>query len=157
VLRWTDIDPEKPGDHWQDSPAFDPETNGRAIRLYEQGLEAALGFPVNFEATGGDPTEQERKALEELIRGTYPECRRFDSELLRRCAAMVNSLPDDLLPAELRGSDYRTSPYEVLYRDEVADALKAAEEAAKPKTTPEQQQQVMARLRKSMDLPEEEE
>ena len=123
VLRWTDIDPEKPGDHWQDSPAFDPETNGRAIRLYEQGLEAALGFPVNFEATGGDPTEQERKALEELIRGTYPECRRFDSELLRRCAATVNSLPNELLPAELRGSDYRTSPYEVLYRDEIDQVI----------------------------------
>jgi hypothetical protein len=72
---------------------------------------------VAYEATGGEPTEQERIALAELLATTYPECRRLDSEILRRAAAMSN---------RAAGTSYSERPYGVLYREEVTEAIKAA-------------------------------
>jgi len=120
ILVWEDTDPERPGSHWQDGPGYDPEGMGRAIRVYETSVMSALGLPVDYEATGGEPTEQERRAMLELIATTYPECRRFDGELLRRCAAIVNALD------EVEGEDFSEEHYGVLYREEIDQALQSA-------------------------------
>lgn len=120
VHEWQNTDPDKAGEAWQWGPGFDPEVTGRAIRSWEQARVAALGLPINFEHTGGEPTEHELKAREEAIATTFPEMRRFCSELLRRCAATANRLD------AIEGSDLDESPYGVLFRGEVQDALAAA-------------------------------
>lgn len=119
VLQWTDLDPDRPGTHWQDGPGFDPEAIGRAIRDWELTAMSSLGLPVGFESTGGEPLEHERRALDALVARTYPDARRLDSEILRRAAALVNR--HDLAPATVS-----ETPYGCLYRDEVAEALAAA-------------------------------
>ena len=119
ILSWEDVDPERPGAHWQDAPAYDPEALGRAIRLYETSTLSALGLPIDLESTGGAPTEAEERALAELVAGVYPDCRRMDSEILRRSAATLNALPAE---TEER-SDYDEGPYGILYGEEVRAAL----------------------------------
>ena len=123
VLQWTDADPQKPGDHWQDAPAFDPETNGRAIRDYETSAMSAMGIPVSHEQTGGEPAAREAEAVAELVAETYAEFRRYDDQILRRCAAVANRLPSSMVP----GTSISEEPYGVLYRNEVAVALTDAE------------------------------
>lgn len=120
ILQWVDVDPERPGSHWQDSPAADMESVGRAIRDYELTAMAGLGLPIGFEKTGGEPLAYEQQALSALIAKTYPECRRLDSEVLRRVAAMANRA--DLVDAQLN-----EDPYGVLFRGEVTEALGMAE------------------------------
>ena len=126
VHRWVDINPERPGDHWQDAPAFDPLTTAKAIGFYESLTLSLIDLPIQMEATGGEPTAREAEAMEEYIRGTFAEARRFDGELLRRCAALANSL------SEVDATDLSEEPYGTLYRHEIADALKPAD-----KTEPE--------------------
>ena len=116
ILQWVDVDPDRPGSHWQDSPAADMEAVGRAIRDYELTAMAGLGLPVGFERTGGEPLAYEAQALNSLIAKTFPELRRFDSETLRRVAAMSNR-------ADLVGTELNEDPYGVLFRGEVSDAL----------------------------------
>jgi hypothetical protein len=128
VVQWQDLDPDRPGSHWQDGPGFDPEVIGRAIRSYELSVLGALGLPVDYERTGGEPTEQERQAIEALIATTLAEIRRFDSEVIRRCASIANAM--DLGPFD------ETAPG-ILYRDEVTTALDAA--VPTDETTPEAQ------------------
>jgi hypothetical protein len=91
------------------------EAVGRAIRDYELTAMAGLGLPVGFERTGGEPLAYEAQALNSLIAKTFPELRRFDSETLRRVAAMSNR-------ADL-GTELNEDPYGVLFRGEVSDAL----------------------------------
>ncbi len=117
INQWVDIDPEQPGDHWQDAPAFDPLIIGRAVGLYETMALSMIDLPLQLEASGGEPTAREQEAQEEAIRGTFPECRRFDSELLRRCAALANRLPT------VDGDDIPEGPYGLLYRGEVDQIL----------------------------------
>jgi hypothetical protein len=117
---WQRTNPDDPGDHWQDDPGFDPLTTGKAIREYEMSAMSSLGLPVAFEATGGEPTEVEARALKGVIEATYAECRRFGAEVLRRTAAFANRLPDvaATIPEE---------PLGILFGDEVAAALHEAE------------------------------
>jgi hypothetical protein len=117
VNVWADMDPDKPGDHWQDTPAFDPLTIGKAVGFYESMTLSMIDLPIQTEATGGEPTKREMEAQEEAIEGTFPECRRFDSELLRRCAALANRLES------VQGDDIPEGPYGLLYRGEVDQAL----------------------------------
>lgn len=121
ILQWVDVDPDRPGSHWQDSPAADMEAVGRAIRDYELTAMSGLGLPVGFEKTGGEPLAYEQQALNSLIAKTYPELRRLDSEVLRRVAAMSNR-------ADLVGVELNEDPYGVLFRGEVSDALGAVDE-----------------------------
>ena len=121
ILQWVDVDPDRPGSHWQDSPAADMEAVGRAIRDYELTAMSGLGLPVGFEKTGGEPLAYEQAALNSLIAKTYPELRRLDSEVLRRVAAMSNR-------ADLVGVELNEQPYGVLFRGEVSDALGAVDE-----------------------------
>ena len=121
ILQWVDVDPDRPGSHWQDSPAADMEAVGRAIRDYELTAMSGLGLPVGFEKTGGEPLAYEQAALNSLIAKTYPELRRLDSEVLRRVAAMSNR-------ADLVGVELNEEPYGVLFRGEVSDALGAVDE-----------------------------
>jgi hypothetical protein len=114
---WTDTDPDKPGDHWQDKPAFDPLTIGKAVGFYESMTLSMLDLPIQTEATGGEPTAREMEAQEEAIEATFAECRRFDSELLSRCAALANRLP------MVEGENISEGPIGLLYRGEVEDAL----------------------------------
>jgi len=123
VLSWEDVDPERPGAHWQDAPAYDPEALGRAIRLYETSTLSALGLPIDLESTGGAPTEAEARALAELVSTVYPDCRRMDSEILRRSAATLNGLPADLVERD----DYPEDAYGILYGEEVQAALASTE------------------------------
>ena len=120
IKRWVDTDPDKPGDHWQDAPAFDPLTTARAVGLYESMVLSMIDLPLQMEATGGEPTAREAEAQEEAIKQTLPECRRFDSELLARCAALANRLD------EVADTEIPEGPYGILYRGEVAEALDAA-------------------------------
>lgn len=124
IKRWVDMDPENPGDHWQDAPAYDPLTMARAVGLYETMALSMIDLPMQLEATGGEPTAREAEALEERIQGTLPEARRFDAELLRRCAALANRV--DEIPA----SGIPEGPYGVLYRSEIDAALPQIEELA---------------------------
>ena len=119
IKQWADINDERPGDHWQDAPAFDPLTIAKAIGFYESLTLSLLDLPMQMEATGGEPTAREAEALESRIRATYTECRRFDAELLRRCAALANRLP------EVEGSGFSEDRLGVLYRNEIAEALGA--------------------------------
>lgn len=132
VYVWEDVDPERPGSFHQFGPGFDPKVMGEAVRAYEMQGISSLGLPVDFSQTGGEPTEQERIALEEAIASTFAECRRVDSEVLRRMAAMVN---------RITGSDFDEGPRGCLYRDEIRQALEIAdkkreEEAAKKPAAP---------------------
>jgi len=124
IKRWVDMDPENPGDHWQDAPAFDPLTTARAVGLYETMALSMIDLPLQLEATGGEPTAREAEALEERIQGTLPECRRFDAELLRRCAALANRLES------VEGDGIPEGPYGVLYRSEIDAALPQPEDLA---------------------------
>lgn len=121
IKRWVDTDDQHPGDHWQDAPAFDPLTMARAIGFYETLTLSLIDLPLQLEATGGEPTAREMEALEERITATLPECRRFDGELLRRCAALANRLP------EVEGDNLSEGPYNLLYRGEITEALKPAQ------------------------------
>ena len=86
---------------------------------------SSLGLPVGYERTGGEPLEHERQALASGIAAFYPDARRLDSELLRRVAAMANRTPD--LPTGLS-----ETPYGVLYREEVEQALADARASEPP-------------------------
>lgn len=121
IHAWEDVDQEKPGQFHQFGPGFDPEVIGRAVRSYENDGLSFLGLRVDMQSTGGEPTEQERRALEEAIAETYAECRRVDSEVLRRAAAIVN---------RITLTDFSEDPYPVLYRAEIAEALEAVEPKA---------------------------
>lgn len=122
VLVWHDVDPDRPGDHWQDAPAFDPEVTGRAIRTYETSAMSALGLPLDYEATGGEPAAREAEALEQMIASTYPDNRRLVASLLLRCAAYAATLAADGL---IDSGDYGTGPFGALFREEIRAALGA--------------------------------
>ena len=128
VARWHHDDPERPGTLHQWGPGFDPEVTGRAIRTYELGLVAALGLPVDFERTGGEPTETERKAMGELIASTFAECRGHDGLVLWRTAAVANRA-SAMMAADGEAIEPFNLPERVLgvlYRDEVTEALETA-------------------------------
>jgi len=129
VLQWVDIDPDRPGNHWQDGPGFDPERIGKAIRDWELTAMSSLGLPVGYEATGGEPLEHERRALDALIGRTYPDARRLDSEILRRTAAMANRAETIDLGVALS-----EEPYGCLFSDEVRAALAAVMPPESPET-----------------------
>lgn len=120
IKQWVDLDDEKPGTHWQDKPAYDPLTNARAIGLYETMSLSMLDLPLQLDATGGEPTAREQEAQEEAIAATLDECRRFDGELLRRCAALANRLE------AVQGDNIPEGPFGLLYRGEVAEAFALA-------------------------------
>ena len=122
VVEWVDMNPDTPGEHWQDAPAYDPLTLARAIRVNMTSVLSFIGLPIDFEGTGGDPTEQERKALLEFIAMAYPEQRRFDATCLQRLAAMANRL------GSVEGDSHSEGPYGILYREEVGQALASAAE-----------------------------
>jgi hypothetical protein len=119
---WEHDNEQRPGTLQQFGPGFDPEVIGRAIRDYCSRLISSTGLPVSLEGTGGEPTETERRALDEAIAATYPACRGQDVLLLRRVAAVVN---------RKTGSTHPEGGYGVLYREEVEDALERAGQSTK--------------------------
>lgn len=90
VVQWANVDPERPGTHWQDAPGYDPEAMARAIRTYESSGLSEMGINVDFEGTGGEPAKREAESFARRIGLTYPEIRRFVGELIRRSAATAN-------------------------------------------------------------------
>lgn len=125
MRRWKSIDPERPGQHWQSSPPYDPDVVGRAIRERELMLLSSLGLPVAYERTGGDPTEQERRALEEAIQGHYAECRMLDGRIIQRGCMLLNRIAE-IDGAEAGREPLSELPYGVLYREEIDEALETA-------------------------------
>jgi len=121
VVIWQRTNPSQAPVHWQDKPGADVEVTGRAVRLYELGLLSALGVPVDFEGTGGDPTETERRAMERLIAQTFPDCRGHDGLVLRRLAAIANRASEATEGMEPLNLPERAPG--VLYLEEVAQAL----------------------------------
>lgn len=119
VIQWTDMFPDKAGEHWQDGPGFDPEANGRAVRSYEVAAMNGLGLPIDYERTGGEPTAQEQEAVNRAVADTYPECRRSDGLVLARCAAMLNRIALPNMPT------FSEEPYRVAYREEIHSAIEA--------------------------------
>lgn len=135
VVRWTHEDPERPGSLHQFGPGFDPEVVGRAVRQYDMGLHSVLGVEVDFERTGGEPTETERRAMEELITSTFAACRGHDSLVLRRTAAVCNRATAMLVADGRKDVEATTFPeaaLPVLYRQEVTEALAAVEASETP-------------------------
>jgi hypothetical protein len=137
VHRWAHENPDRPGSIIQLGPGYDPEVTGRALRDYEIGLLAASGLPVAWESTGGDPSERDRQDLDEIVQGTYTDCRGQDVLLLRRLAAVCNRAGD---AAEDRGGErpYPVMPeggYGVLYREEVRRALRTDEDTTDDEDT----------------------
>lgn len=121
IIQWMRAHPDQPGQHWQDGPGYDPEVTGRAIRAYEVAAMNSLGLPLDYERTGGEPTEQERLAVEQAIRATFSEVRRSDALVLSRAAMMLNRLALDGMP------ELDETPPAILYRDEITEALAAVE------------------------------
>ena len=126
VLQWRHIDPERPGALHQFGPGFDPLPLATAIRAYAEQLVSAMGLPVSMAATGGEPTETERRALEEAVAATYPDCRAHDGLVLRRVSAIINRETGSALPE---------TAYPVLYGPEVAEELAAVAAPATTTTT----------------------
>lgn len=129
VHRWRHINQDRPGVLIQHGPGFDPEAIARALRSYELGQLAASGLPVNFEATGGEPTESEARELAEAIQATYPACRGQDTLLLRRLAAVTNR-SGEAMEAAGEARPFPPIPeggYGVLYREEIAEAFALVE------------------------------
>lgn len=124
IIQWMRAHPDQPGQHWQDGPGYDPEVTGRAIRAYEVAAMNSLGLPLDYERTGGEPTEQERLAMEQAIRATFPEVRRSDALVLSRAAMMLNRLALPGVP------EFSETPPAILYRDEVHEAMEQAERKA---------------------------
>lgn len=116
VLRWRHIDPERPGMLHQFGPGFDPLPLHTAIRAYAEQLVSAMGLPVSAGQTGGEPTETERRALEEAVAATFPDCRAHDGLVLRRVSAVINRETGSTLPE---------TAYPVLYGAEVAQEFEA--------------------------------
>jgi len=126
VVIWQRTNPSAAPVHWQDKPGADVEVTGRAVRMYELGLLSALGVPVDFEGTGGDPTETERRAMERLIAQTFADCRGHDGLVLRRLAAIANRASE-----ATEGMDPLNLPERapgVLYLEEVGQALGVEED-----------------------------
>lgn len=116
VLRWRHIDPERPGMLHQFGPGFDPLPLHTAIRQYAEQLVSAMGLPVSMAATGGEPSETERRALAEAVAATYPDCRAHDGLVLRRVSALINRETGSTLPEQA---------YPVLYGSEVEQEFEA--------------------------------
>jgi hypothetical protein len=116
VLRWRHIDPERPGMLHQFGPGFDPLPLHTAIRQYAEQLVSAMGLPVSMAATGGEPSETERRALAEAVAATYPDCRAHDGLVLRRVSALINRETGSTLPEQA---------YPVLYGLEVEQEFEA--------------------------------
>jgi len=134
VVRWVDEDPEKPGTNWQDAPAFDPMTIATAIGHYEMLSMSFLGLSSAQDRSGGEPNAREMEALDEVTRSTYSEARRFDGELLRRCAALANA------SKAIDASGLAETAPATLYREEITEALGSVQAPAQtpppPPTTP---------------------
>lgn len=129
VHRWRHISQDRPGILQQLPPGFDPEAIGRALRVYEVGILTSSGLPVNFESTGGEPTESEARELAEAIQATYSACRGQDTLLLRRLAAVTNR-SGEAMEAAGEARPYPAIPeggYGCLYREEIAEALAQVE------------------------------
>lgn len=129
VHRWRHMNQDRPGILQQLPPGFDPEAIGRALRVYEVGILTSSGLPVNFEATGGEPTESEARELAEAIQATYSACRGQDTLLLRRLAAVTNR-SGEAMEAAGEARPYPAIPeggYGCLYREEIAEALAQVE------------------------------
>jgi hypothetical protein len=124
IKRWVPTTDELTPEHWQDAPAFEPLSTAKAVALYESLTLSAIDLPMLMDGTGGEPTKREQEAQEEAILATLTECRRFDAELLRRCAATANRIP------EVAGSTIPEGPFGLLYRGEVDAALLAVETRA---------------------------
>ena len=136
VLRWENVDPDRPGMFHQWTPGFDPEVVGRAAREYVSGILQALGLPTSLEQTGGAPTDLEAERLEHMVRQQYPMARRVAVEVLRRGAAILRSMseagdgPPGQPPAE--------QGYGVLFGEEVAQALAAVAPTIETQTEEEE-------------------
>lgn len=129
VHRWRHMNQDRPGILQQLPPGFDPEAIGRALRVYEVGILSSSGLPVNFESTGGEPTESEARELAEAIQATYSACRGQDTLLLRRLAAVTNR-SGDAMEAAGEARPYPAIPeggYGCLYREEITEALAQVE------------------------------
>ncbi len=133
VVQWRYTDDERRAEHWQDDPGQDSEMMFRSIQAYEQApIATALGLPLDFSRSGGEPSEQERLALEEQIRAEYPECRRSDMAAVERFAATANRAAEDR--NEKLGIPEKG--YAALYREEVREALAKAEGTEESEITP---------------------
>jgi len=117
VVVWVDDDHDTPGTHWQDEPGYDPLAVARTLRIMEAAMLSNLGIQVDLEATGGEPTKTEQEATEAVIVRTLAECRRYDGEVIARCAAVANRLP------EVDGEGFDETAPGILYREEITDAL----------------------------------
>ncbi len=117
LLVFADADETRPGDHWEWGPGIDPAKLWQEVRAGEADLLSALGYPVDYTRTGGEPLAHEVEARARAIRRWYGICRQGDAQLLERIAAITN---------QALGTDYPESGYASAYLDEVDEALGAA-------------------------------
>ena len=130
LLHARHSDPERPGFFHQDKPGCDPEVTGKAVRNYEMGLLSSIGLPVDLEGTGGDPTEQERMALEALIGSTFNANRRHDAQVVRRLAATANRASE--ITEDMEPTGFDETPKGMLYLWEIDPVLAKPSKTAEP-------------------------
>lgn len=116
VTVWHDTDEVRSSEHWEWTAGADVEAMWRQVRAAEADLLSALGYPVDYTQTGGEPLEHEVEARARAIRRWFGICRAGDVMLLERLAAVAG---------KALGEDIPETGYGALYLDEVTDALAA--------------------------------
>ena len=125
VKEWEDINPDKPGTHWQWEPGADPELLGKAINTYGQMVKDQ-SVPVDFTSVGGDPLAYAAEQTKSLVEQLYPICREYDAQVLEQLAATLN---------RMHGKSFPESGYGILYRTEITTLEEMAASAADALTT----------------------
>ena len=97
----------------------------------EADLLSALGYPVDYTKTGGEPLSHEVEARARAIRRWYGVCRAGTAQLLERIAAVTNNALD---------TNYAEEGYSIRFLEEVDAAIGASkpEPTVDPSDEPEQ-------------------
>jgi len=129
LLVFEDADETRPGDHWEFGPGCDPGKMWQESRAFDGDLLTALGYPVDYTQTGGEPLAHEVEARRRAIRRWFGICRQGDAQLLERIAAVTN---------QALGTTHPETGYSSAYLDEVDAALAAAKPTPPPEPEPKE-------------------
>jgi len=127
LLVFEDTNENEHGDHWEFGPGCDPAKLWQDSRAFDADLLTALGYPVDYAQTGGEPLAHEVEARRRAIRRWYGICRQGDAQLLERIAAATN---------QALGTAHPETGYSSAYLEEIDAALFAATPDPEPKPRP---------------------
>lgn len=131
LLVVEDSDETRPGSFHEFGPGCDPGQMWQEARAMEADLLSALGYPVDYTKTGGEPLSHEVEARARAIRRWYGICRAGTAQLLERIAAVTNNALD---------TNYAEEGYSIRFLEEVDAAIGASkpEPTVDPSDEPEQ-------------------